>query len=135
MEYEVPRDAGLDALKASIARIRDKQLPVTFPFEFRWVAADDIWLSPFHAGPCASISMHQFAPMPYAPGLRRGGADPAGGGRAPALGQAAHADRARRPRPLSAKPTDFLAVRARVDPTAKFANPFLRTLFGITPRG
>ena len=65
MEYEMPRAAGLPTLKAAIERIRAKKLPVTFPFEFRTVAADDIWLSPFHAGGCASISMHQYAPMPW----------------------------------------------------------------------
>lgn len=134
MEYEVPRDAGLDALKASIARIRDKQLPVTFPFEFRWVAADDIWLSPFHAGPCASISMHQYAPMPYAPVfaevepiLREAGGRPHWAKRHTLTERDVHA--------LYPKAADFLAVRERVDPTAKFANPFLRTLFGITPHG
>ena len=131
MEYEVPRDAGIEALKASIARIRDKALPVTFPFEFRWVAADDIWLSPFHAGPCASISMHQFAPMPFAPVfaevepiLREAGGRPHWAKRHTLTERDVHA--------LYPKAKDFLAVRDRVDPDAKFANPLLRTLFGIS---
>ena len=132
MEYEVPRDAGIDALKAAIARIREKSLPVTFPFEFRWVAADDIWLSPFHAGPCASISMHQFAPMPYAPVfaevepiLREAGGRPHWAKRHTLSERDVHA--------LYPKAGDFLQVRERVDPAAKFANPPLRDLFGITP--
>ena len=65
MEYETPREAGFAALKEAIGLIRKKGLPVAFPFEFRLVAEDDIWLSPMHAGPCASISMHQYAKMPY----------------------------------------------------------------------
>jgi FAD-linked oxidoreductase len=65
MEYELPREAGLPALQEAIAWIRKGDLPVTFPFEYRWVAADDIWMSPFHVGPCASVSMHQFAPMAW----------------------------------------------------------------------
>lgn len=66
MEYELPREAALPALREAIDWIRKGELPVTFPFEFRWTAADDIWLSPFNRGPCAAISMHQFAPMPWA---------------------------------------------------------------------
>jgi FAD-linked oxidoreductase len=65
MEYELPRDAGLPTLQAAIEWIRKADLPVTFPFEFRWTAADDIWMSPFNRGPCASVSMHQFAPMAW----------------------------------------------------------------------
>lgn len=65
MEYELPRAAGLDTLREAVDWIRRKALPVAFPFEFRWVAADDIWLSPFNACPGASISIHQYAKMPW----------------------------------------------------------------------
>lgn len=65
MEYELPREAGLPVLKELIDWIRRRELPVSFPFEFRWTASDDLWISPFNKGPCASISMHQFAPMPW----------------------------------------------------------------------
>jgi FAD-linked oxidoreductase len=65
MEYEVPRADGLAVLREIIDWVRKGDRPVTFPFELRWTAADDIWLSPFQAGPSASISMHQFAGMPW----------------------------------------------------------------------
>jgi FAD/FMN-containing dehydrogenase len=65
MEYELPRAAGLDALTDVVSWIRKKRLPVSFPFEFRTVAADDIWLSPMNKGPVAAISMHQYARMPW----------------------------------------------------------------------
>ena len=133
MEYEVPAAAALPALKASIDRIRARSLPVTFPFEFRRVAADDIWMSPFHAGPCGSISMHQFAPMPYAgvfaqvePILREAGGRPHWAKRHTLTEADVHA--------LYPRTPDFLAARARLDPGAKFANPFLRSLFGIVPQ-
>jgi hypothetical protein len=67
MEYELPRAAGLPTLKAAIAHIRKRRLPITFPFEFRLAAGDDIWMSPFNAGPGASISFHQYAKMPWRP--------------------------------------------------------------------
>lgn len=134
MEYEVPQAAGLQALRAVIDRVRQRRLPVTFPFEFRWVASDDIWMSPFHAGPCASISAHQFAPMPHQaffaeiePILRDLGGRPHWAKRH-TLGEAdVHA--------LYPRAGDFLAVRRQVDPEAKFANPPLRALFGISPAG
>jgi len=66
MEYELPRAAGWPALREVIAHIRKRDLPVTFPFEFRLAARDDIWLSPFSFGDGASISMHQYAKMPFA---------------------------------------------------------------------
>lgn len=65
MEYEMPRAAGLDTLADVVGWIRKNRLPVTFPFEFRTVAADDIWMSPMNAGPVAAISMHQYAKMPW----------------------------------------------------------------------
>ncbi len=133
MEYEVPVATALPALKASIDRIRAKSLPVTFPFEYRRVAADAIWMSPFHAGPCGSISMHQYAPMPYAgvfaqvePILREAGGRPHWAKRHTLTEADVHA--------LYPRTPDFLAARARLDPGAKFANPFLRELFGIVPQ-
>jgi hypothetical protein len=65
MEYELPRANGLPALMEVIGWIRKGRKPVAFPFEFRWCAADDIWLSPFNQGPGASISMHQYAKMAW----------------------------------------------------------------------
>lgn len=65
MEYEMPRAVGLDTLAEVVGWIRRKRLPVTFPFEFRIVAADNIWMSPMNAGPVAAISMHQYAKMPW----------------------------------------------------------------------
>lgn len=65
MEYEMPRTAGLDTLEEVVGWIRKKRLPVSFPFEFRVVAPDDIWMSPMNDGPVAAISMHQYARMPW----------------------------------------------------------------------
>ncbi|GAA0301433.1 D-arabinono-1,4-lactone oxidase [Sphingomonas oligophenolica] len=65
MEYEMPRATGLETLEEVVRWIRRKRLPVSFPFEFRIVAPDDIWMSPMNAGPVAAISMHQYAKMPW----------------------------------------------------------------------
>jgi len=130
MEYELPRANGWPALREVIAWIRKRELPVTFPFEFRTTAADDIWLSPFNARAAASISMHQYALMPW----RDLFAD------AEAIFRA-HGGRphwAKR-HTLSYQDIELLypdverfrTVRAAHDPGGKFANAHLATLFGL----
>jgi FAD-linked oxidoreductase len=130
MEYELPRANGWAALKETIAWIRKRKLPVTFPFEFRLAAADDIWLSPFNATPGASISMHQYAKMPWrklfaeAEQIFR-----AHGGR-PHWAKR-HTLTARDVEALYPHAGEFKRVRAAVDPNAKFANAHLAQLFAI----
>jgi len=65
MEYEMPQAVGIETLTAVVDWIRKKRLPVSFPFEYRTVAGDDIWMSPMNKGPVAAISMHQYARMPW----------------------------------------------------------------------
>jgi FAD-linked oxidoreductase len=128
MEYEVPRANGWAALREVITWIRKRKLPVTFPFEFRLIAADDIWLSPMSNGPCASISMHQYSKMKWRE----------------IFAEAEQIFRAHGGRPhwakrhtLSARDVDalypnaarFRAVRDAHDPGAKFANAHLAELF------
>lgn len=130
MEYELPRANGWPALREVIAWIRKKRLPVAFPFEFRIVAQDDIWLSPFQGREGASISMHQYHRMPWRE----------------IFAEAEPIFRAHDGRPHWAKrhtlttadvhklypdAVKFCAVRDRVDPGAKFANSHLSQLFGI----
>jgi FAD-linked oxidoreductase len=132
MEYEMPRAAGLPALQEVIAYVRKRKLPVAFPFEFRWAAGDDIWLSPFNRGPGASISMHQYAKMPWRDLF--GDAEPifrANAGR-PHWAKR-HTLSASDVSILYPQAERFCKVRAEVDPQAKFTNPHLAQLFGIAP--
>ena len=128
MEYELPRANGWAALQEAIAFIRRKKMPITFPFEFRLVAGDDIWLSPFNAGPGASISMHQYARMPWReafaavePIFQEAGGRPHWAKRHTLQSASA----------LYPRLPDFLALREEVDPACKFANAPLRALFGL----
>jgi FAD-linked oxidoreductase len=130
MEYEMPLEAGWPALREAIERIKQKQLPVTFPFEFRITAGDDIWLSPFNGGPRLSISMHQYARMPWQgvfaetePIFRAHGGRPHWAKRHSLTAQDINA--------LYPQARRFGAVRAECDPMAKFANAHLAKLFNI----
>ncbi len=128
MEYELPRANGWAALREVIAWIRRHELPVTFPFEFRLAAADDIWLSPFNARDCSSISMHQYARMPWrdlftdAEAIFR-----AHGGR-PHWAKR-HTLTAHDVDALYPDAGRFRAVRAASDPEGKFTNAHLAALF------
>ena len=123
--------AGLQALGLSAAvLVRQARLPLAFPFEVRTVAADDIWLSPFHAGPCLSISVHQYAGMPWQKAfaaletiLRDAGGRPHWAKRHTLDSTAAHA--------LYPRLSDFLTLRRDVDPEGKFVNRFFDQLFAI----
>ena len=128
MEYELPRAEGLPALTEVIGWVRKRRLPVAFPFEFRWAAGDDIWLSPFNQGPGASISMHQYAPMAW-PKLfaeaeqifRRAGGRPHWAKRHTLT--RVDVDR------LYPMAERFREVRRAADPDGKFLNPHLADLF------
>lgn len=130
MEYELPRAAGLPTLKAAIAHIRKRRLPITFPFEFRLAAGDDIWMSPFNAGPGASISFHQYARMPWRPAfaemeavLRDGAGRPHWAKRHTLTAADVHR--------LYPRATDFVAACKTWDPAGKFANTHLTELFDL----
>lgn len=131
MEYEMPAVVGIETLKAAIAEVRVRRLPIIFPFEFRTVAADDIWLSPMSAGPCVSISFHQYAKMPWRDAFAAVEAVfRAGGGRPHwAKRHTLTADDVLRLYPLAAK---WGEVRKRFDPQAKFMNAHLRELFAFS---
>ncbi len=130
MEYEMPRETGLPTLKAAIAHIRKRRLPITFPFEFRLVAGDDIWLSPFNIGPGASISFHQYARMDWKPAFAEVEPVLASGGGRPHWAKR-HSLTPADVHRLYPRADDFLRVRQAWDPTAKFANAHMTQLFGI----
>ncbi|MBL9072027.1 MAG: FAD-binding protein [Sphingopyxis sp.] len=128
MEYEMPRAVGLEALSEVVGWIRRKRLPVTFPFEYRTVAADDIWMSPMNAGPVAAISMHQYAKMPWAAHFSAAEAIfRAHGGRPHwAKRHTLTRDDVDALYPMAER---YRTVRRAADPHGKFLNPHLEALF------
>lgn len=128
MEYEMPRAVGLDTLAEVVGWIRRKRLPVTFPFEFRTVAADDIWMSPMNAGPVAAISMHQYAKMPWRNLFAEAEAIFRGAGGRPHWAKRHTLTRADVAAlyPMAGR---YSAVRRAADPGGKFLNPHLEGLF------
>ena len=129
MEYSVPLENGAACLLAVLRAIEEADLPVLFPIEFRTVAADDLWLSPFYERDSISLSVHQYAKQSFEPVFAV--AEPvlrAHGGR-PHWGKV-HGLGPEELAALYPRWGDFLALRRELDPDGKFLNPYLRSLFG-----
>ncbi|HEX5378143.1 MAG TPA: D-arabinono-1,4-lactone oxidase [Phenylobacterium sp.] len=128
MEYELPRANGLPAIQEAIAWIRRNRLPVAFPFEFRWAAGDDIWMSPFNKGPGASISMHQYYRIPWRRLFAEGERIFRAHGGRPHWAKR-HTLTRDEVTSLYPKAETFRAVRRAADPEGKFLNSHLADLF------
>ena len=128
MEYEMPRAVGLETLDEMVRWIRRKRLPVAFPFEYRVVAPDDIWMSPMNAGPVASISMHQYHKQPWGKLFAEAEAMFRAAGGRPHWAKRHTLGRADVDAlyPMAER---YREVRRRVDPAGKFLNPHLSELF------
>jgi L-gulonolactone oxidase len=102
---------------------------VPFPFEVRFVAPDDAFLSPSHERETAYIAVHQYRKMQWEPFFRsvQSIMDEFGG--RPHWGkrhfQTAGTLAARYPRWDT-----FQAVRTRLDPGGLFANEYVRRVLG-----
>ncbi|QFU75648.1 FAD-binding protein [Halioglobus maricola] len=129
MEYHLPRENGLQALREVIAALESKHHEVFFPLEVRYVKSDDIWLSPFYQQDSMSIALHRYFEEDYKPFfatvepiLRKYGGRPHWG-KLNSLGQDEF-------RELYPRWDDFAAVRRELDPNGRFLNDYMRKLFG-----
>ncbi|MGH6999374.1 MAG: D-arabinono-1,4-lactone oxidase, partial [Phenylobacterium sp.] len=130
MEFHIPVENHLTALKEVVATIEAKRPDVFFPIEVRRIAADDAWLSPFQGGPRGSIAVHCHYKDQYdflfeliQPIFLKYGGRPHWG--------KLHGLKARELALLYPNWNDFLAVRARLDPEGRLLNPYLKALLGV----
>jgi len=129
MEYALPYAKGAEALREIVELIRKRKINTGFPIEFRTVAADDAWLSPFYGRESATIGVHQYHKV----------------GNGALFGACEAIFRKYEGRPhwgtlhtrsaseiewLYPKFAEFRAVRRKVDPNGKFLNEYLSALFG-----
>ncbi len=129
MEYAVPAEAGPACLREILATIARRRIPVVFPLEYRYVAADDVWLSQFYEREACTISVHQFADEDHRayfaeiePIFWRYEGRPHWG---KLHGLDADALAARLPRLR-----EFRALRRELDPEGRLLNPHLRHTLG-----
>ncbi|WP_291355372.1 D-arabinono-1,4-lactone oxidase [Acinetobacter sp. UBA3106] len=128
MEYQIPAALGLQCLDEVLATLRKHKVPMFFPIEFRYVKADNIWLSPFYQRDSVSISIHQFYKQDYhaifnlvEPIFQKYQGRPHWG--------KLHSMSAASLRDLYPKWEDFMLLRQQLDPQQKWLNPYLKQLF------
>jgi len=130
MEYTVPAELGVACGREILETIKKKELPMSFPIEFRYVKADDVWLSMFEGQDGCSISIHQYGDLDYKkvfaeiePIFWKYGGRPHWGKihtmKAPELAKL-----------YSRHWQDFHEIRRSLDPQGKFMNAHLREIFG-----
>jgi FAD/FMN-containing dehydrogenase len=129
MEYHVPLDAQMGALREVLATIERHRPDVFFPIEARVIAADEAWLSPFHGRVTGSIAAHAYYKDDYEflferiePIFRRFEGRPHWG--------KLHSLKARDFPSLYPRWADACAVRASLEPDGRMLNDHLREVFG-----
>jgi FAD-linked oxidoreductase len=128
MEYAVPFEKGPDTIREIIKTIRTRRINTGFPLEYRTVAADDVWMSPFYQRPSATIAVHQYHKVDTTKLFtaceaifRQVDGRPHWGKR--------HGRTAQELSHLYPRYEAFRALRSRLDPQGKFLNNHLRSLF------
>jgi FAD-linked oxidoreductase len=130
MEYHLPPETQLAALKEVQTVIEKERRDVFFPIEARRIAADDAWLSPFGGGPRGSVAVHAWYRDDYAfffeliePIFQRAGGRPHWG--------KLHSLKGQRLSALYPRWKDFLEVRRELDAKGRLLNPYLTGLFDL----
>jgi FAD/FMN-containing dehydrogenase len=130
MEYMVPREQGLVVFDAVRREAMRRDSGITLPIEYRWIAADDAYVSPGYGRDSACISVavepdgteawfHDRCERIFASVEGR-----------PHWGKVHHLSAARL-RELYPGFESFDRVRARLDPTNLFVNGYLRGLLEL----
>ncbi len=130
MEYTVPAEDGLACFREVLNTIKEKNIDVIFPIEYRYVAEDDIWLSQFYQRPGAAISVHNFHDKPYLPYFSEMEAifDRYQG--RPHWGKI-HTKTEKEFSELYPQWQAFKKLRQRLDPDRRFINKHLETIFPV----
>jgi len=128
MEYAVPREAGIAALREVRQAVEASDWRIGFPLEIRLVPGDDVPLSAAYRRDSVYLAVH--LPLGADPRPFRG-IEPIlrGHGGRPHWGKL-HTLAAAGLRALHPRFDDFLAVRDRLDPDRVFGNAHLRQVLG-----
>jgi FAD-linked oxidoreductase len=128
MEYAVPFEQGPDTIRKIVSEIRKRRINTGFPIEYRSVAPDDVWLSPFYQRKSATIAVHQYHRVNTSrlfdmceSIFRSVEGRPHWGKR--------HTRTADEFAELYPKFSEFRELQRRLDPQSKFLNAHLRAIF------
>lgn len=129
MEYAVPREAGLTALREARAALERSDLRITFPVEIRVTPADDIPMSTSTGRDSFYLAFHTHRDADHReyfaliePIMRAHDGRPHWG--------KVHTRTAADLAPAYPRFEEFLSLRDELDPDRVFANPYLRRVLG-----
>jgi L-gulonolactone oxidase len=128
-EYAIPRAHAREALERALALVERRKLPILFPFEVRFAAGDDAFLSTAHERETCYIAAHQYAGMEFESFFRGFEEIMDSHGGRPHWGKR-HYQSAATLRERYPEWDRFQAVRARLDPDGVFANGYTRRVLG-----
>lgn len=129
MEYAVPRDRLVGAVREIRRVIDEGGFRISFPVECRVVAPDDIFLSPSYQRETGYIAVHVYQGMEHEPYFRAVEAIMRDIGGRPHWGKI-HYQTHQTLRELYPAWGRFAAVRSRLDPHGRFANAYLDRVLG-----
>jgi len=128
MEYAVPYEKGPDTVRKIAGEIRKRRINTGFPIEYRTVAPDDVWLSPFYQRKSATIAVHQYFRVntsklfDMCESIFRSVEGRPHWGKRHTRTRDEFAE-------LYPRFEDFRALRQKLDPAMKFLNAHLRSIF------
>ncbi|MFF1416330.1 D-arabinono-1,4-lactone oxidase [Streptomyces sp. NPDC058280] len=129
MEYALPREAAIGALREVKAMIERSPLRVSFPVEIRTAPADDIALSTASARETTYIAVHLYRGTPYRAYFTAVERILTAHGGRPHWGKI-HTRDAEYLSGVYPRFGEFTAVRDRLDPDRLFGNDYLRRVLG-----
>jgi FAD-linked oxidoreductase len=129
MEYAIPRAHGREAVERVLALVERRRLPILFPLEVRFAAADDAFLSTAQGGETCYIAVHQLRGMEFESYFRAVEEIMDGYGGRPHWGKR-HYQTAATLRPRYPAWDRFQALQARLDPDGVFTNDYTRRALG-----
>lgn len=128
-ECHVPREAGIACMREVISTL-ERRNEVFFPLEFRFVKADDAWLSPFYQRDSCSIAVHAAQGEAYDYLVSEIGRVFRKHGGRPHWGKL-HNFSTSELAAMYPRWKEFQDLRRSLDPRGRLLNPHLRTLFGV----
>jgi FAD-linked oxidoreductase len=129
MEYAVPREAAVEAVRAVKAMVERSDLRVSFPVEVRVAPADDITLSTASGRDSAYIAVHMYRGSRYREYFTAVEEIMVGHEGRPHWGKM-HSRDADYLREVYPRFGEFTRLRDRLDPGRLFANDYLRRVLG-----
>ncbi|MEV4442634.1 D-arabinono-1,4-lactone oxidase [Streptomyces sp. NPDC049577] len=129
MEYALPREAAMTALRELRATVERRGLRVSFPVEVRTAPADDIPLSTAAGRDTAYIAVHMYRGTPHRAYFSAAEQIMTAHGGRPHWGKL-HSREAEYLAEVYPRFAEFTAVRDRLDPHRLFGNDYLRRVLG-----